>query len=48
MVIIERYIILTITLLFSIVLFLVSTTTIFATINNYFDYKDENDNEKDI
>ena len=48
MVIIERYIILTITLLFSVVLSLVSTTTISATINNYFDYKDENDNEKDI
>ncbi len=46
--VIERYVILTITLLLSAILFLAPTTTTSATINNYFNYKDENDNEKDI
>ena len=46
--VIEIYVILTITLLLSAILFLAPTTITSATINNYFNYKDENDNEKDI
>jgi hypothetical protein len=46
--VIERYVILTITLFLSAILFLAPTTTTSATINNYFNYKDEKDNEEDI